>query len=54
MKNEIALGITDDQVALGSHLVHFWQNEEEFENGVRFSRARNQQRIPVLRSVWTR
>ena len=36
MKNEIALGITDDQVALGSHLIHFWQNEEEFERGVRF------------------
>jgi hypothetical protein len=30
------LGITDDQVALGSHLIHFWQNEEEFERGVRF------------------
>jgi hypothetical protein len=36
MKNEIALGITDDQVVLGSHLIHFWQNEEEFERGVRF------------------
>jgi MEDS: MEthanogen/methylotroph, DcmR Sensory domain len=36
MKDEIALGITDDQVALGSHLIHFWQNEEEFERGVRF------------------
>jgi hypothetical protein len=34
--NEIALGITGDQVALGSHLIHFWQNEEEFERGVRF------------------
>jgi len=34
--DEIALGITDDQVALGSHLIHFWQNEEEFECGVRF------------------
>src|SRR6266852_8517793 len=34
--NEIALGITNDQVALGSHLIHFWQNEEEFERGVRF------------------
>ena len=33
---EIALGITNDQVALGSHLIHFWQNEEEFEHGVRF------------------
>ena len=36
MKDQIPLGITDDQVALGSHLVHFWQNEEEFERGVRF------------------
>ena len=36
MNDEIALGITDDQVALGSHLIHFWQNEEEFERGVRF------------------
>ena len=33
---EIALGITNDQVALGSHLIHFWQNEEEFERGLRF------------------
>jgi len=32
----IALGITEDQVALGSHLIHFWQNDEEFERGVRF------------------
>jgi MEDS: MEthanogen/methylotroph, DcmR Sensory domain len=36
MKDKIALGITDDQVALGSHLIHFWQNDEEFERGVRF------------------
>ena len=34
--DEITLGITSDQVALGSHLIHFWQNEEEFERGVRF------------------
>jgi DcmR-like sensory protein len=32
----IPLGITDDQVALGSHLIHFWQSKEEFERGVRF------------------
>ncbi len=32
----ISLGITNDEVALGSHLIHFWQNEEEFERGVRF------------------
>jgi hypothetical protein len=34
--DEITLGITKDQLALGSHLIHFWQNEEEFERGVRF------------------
>jgi MEDS: MEthanogen/methylotroph, DcmR Sensory domain len=33
---EIGLGITNDQVPLGSHLIHFWQNQEEFECGVRF------------------
>jgi hypothetical protein len=33
---EITLGITNDQVAIGSHLIHFWQNEDEFERGVRF------------------
>jgi len=32
----IGLRITNDEVALGSHLIHFWQNEEEFERGVRF------------------
>lgn len=36
MKEQIPLGITDDQVAIGSHLIHFWQNTEEFERGVRF------------------
>ena len=32
----IPLGITDDQVDLGSHLLYFWEKEEEFERGVRF------------------
>lgn len=39
MKNsldKIALGITDDEVPLGSHLVQFWQTDAEFERGVRF------------------
>jgi len=36
LPDKIALGITEDEVALGSHLIHFWQNEEEFERGVRF------------------
>jgi hypothetical protein len=34
--DKIPLGITDDKVALGSHLIHFWQNEDEFKRGVRF------------------
>ena len=33
---KIALGITDDEVPLGSHLIHFWHTESEFERGVRF------------------
>jgi hypothetical protein len=32
----IPLGITEDDVALGSHLVHFWKTDDEFEAGVRF------------------
>ncbi len=34
--DKIPLGITDDEVPLGSHLIHFWQTDEEFERGVRF------------------
>src|SRR6201982_3113965 len=34
--DKIALGITDDEVPLGSHLIHFWRSEPEFERGVRF------------------
>ena len=33
---KIPLGISNDEVALGSHLIHFWSNDEEFERGVRF------------------
>jgi hypothetical protein len=33
---KIALGITDDEVPLGSHLIHFWHADDEFERGVRF------------------
>lgn len=33
---KIPLGITEDDVALGSHLVYLWQTDEEFESGVRF------------------
>jgi hypothetical protein len=32
----IALGITDDEVLLGSHLIHFWHTDSEFERGLRF------------------
>src|SRR5208283_3660461 len=33
---EIPLGITDDVVDLGSHLIYFWQSDDEFAQGVRF------------------
>jgi len=33
---KIALGITEDEVPLGSHLIHFWHTDTEFERGVRF------------------
>jgi len=33
---KIALGITEDEVPLGSHLLHCWRTDEEFESGVRF------------------
>jgi hypothetical protein len=35
-EHKILLGITEDEVALGSHLIHLWQADEEFESGVRF------------------
>ena len=38
-ERKIPLGITEDDVALGSHLVHFWQTDEEFESGVAFSNS---------------
>ena len=34
--DKIALGITADEVPVGSHLIHFWKTPEEFECGVRF------------------
>jgi MEDS: MEthanogen/methylotroph, DcmR Sensory domain len=34
--DKIALGITDDEVPLGTHLIHFWHTDGEFERGVRF------------------
>ena len=32
----IPVGITKDQVALGSHLIYFWENDSDFERGVNF------------------
>jgi hypothetical protein len=34
--DRIALGITEDEVPLGSHLLYPWRTEVEFERGVRF------------------
>jgi hypothetical protein len=36
INRRIPLGITDDEVDLGSHLLYFWEKDEEFERGVRF------------------
>jgi hypothetical protein len=36
---EIPLGINADHVALGSHLLYFWESDEEFAQGVRFLTA---------------
>lgn len=33
---KIPFGITGDEVDLGSHLIYFWQSEQEFAHGVRF------------------
>ena len=32
----IPLGITGDRVELGSHLIYFWDSDEEFRRGVKF------------------
>src|SRR5271166_570975 len=36
VSTEIPLGITNDVVDLGSHLIYFWQSDDEFAQGVRF------------------
>jgi len=36
VSSEIPLGITDGVADLGSHLIYFWQSDEEFAQGVRF------------------
>lgn len=32
----IPIGITDDRVQLGSHLIYFWESDEDFNRGVQF------------------
>jgi MEDS: MEthanogen/methylotroph, DcmR Sensory domain/Putative zinc-finger len=32
----IPSGITGEEVALGSHLIYFWESQQDFEQGVRF------------------
>ena len=49
--DKIPLGITDDEVPLGSHLIHFWQTDEEFERGGSVSRTRDRRRISALCSI---
>ena len=34
--NEIPVGITDDRAELGSHLIYFWESDDDFARGVRF------------------
>jgi hypothetical protein len=34
--DEIPVGITDDRVHLGSHLIYFWESDDDFSRGVRF------------------
>jgi hypothetical protein len=33
---KIALGIHDEEVPVGSHIAYFWENDKEFNAGVRF------------------
>ena len=33
---EIDLGITNDRVTIGSHLIYFWENDLDFNRGVQF------------------
>lgn len=32
----IPMGITEDRVPLGSHLIYFWESDEDFKRGIRF------------------
>jgi hypothetical protein len=33
---DIPIGITGDRVPLGSHLIYFWESDQDFDRGVRF------------------
>lgn len=35
----IPMGITEDRVALGSHLIYFWDSDQDFRRGVKFLNA---------------
>ena len=35
-KEKIPFGITEEEIALGSHVIYFWESAAEFERGVRF------------------
>ena len=35
-RGKIPLGITDDEIPLGSHIIYFWRTDAEFQRGVRF------------------
>ena len=32
----IPMGITDDRIPLGSHLIYFWDSDDDFKRGVKF------------------
>jgi hypothetical protein len=51
MKGEVALGITGDQVELGTHLYPFLAERGGIRAWSSLSRAWDRERIPVLRSV---
>jgi hypothetical protein len=36
VSRNIPVGITDDRVPLGAHLIYFWENDADFERGLRF------------------
>lgn len=52
-ERKVPLGITEDDVALGSHLVYLWQTDDEFESGIRFLELGIAAESAALRSLWT-